>query len=1148
MNFKYRFFAAAAFCGLFSCVLHAQSEHVYSMEKNSDFRATFQRDFNKVSYVPGGVTGRCFKAVVPADSKKGYAVHSVSRQYTNCPVELHVSGMFKGKGTFSIGFIVYNRQGKIYWITKAPGSYSPRFTIDSDQWEKKSFVFRPSEENVREITGFLTMVSLSPGSEIYMDDIRTKIVERPVTADSMPVIPMLKAPPPMDGKFNAEAWKPALELKLRARDGKSDAKEPGSILLRRDANTLYVAAVMKGEDVPALLKRKESDGRKVVWNVNRIEMFMGEKAYLQFMMDWMGRTYRNNEIPMFSKINHKKDAYIVRVAIPLKDIPRVLASDDIVNMNFYRQSASGVSCWNPNTGPFTEPDKMAPVLLDVPENIVKKLAGKARKTVSALAGAKSLTESDAAGLRALIAEKEKAALEKTGNSAEFLKSLADFNTIGSKISAVQQKNLHAKYGKADVRLAEESGKTVPELWKPGKLLGKDFWYAFNMIGKYSIGPLEQLGMMELPLYKEAMFHLWIFHQRYSEDMIRPDRPYYQYLQKYPNHPILVGCDRYQPVKNDRNAENLFNREYMEKFIRLYGHRLAGFGSPESFLNGIGLFLDHIRHWNLQKPRNRAEAYGVMKSLHDAVSDKVPEYSSFRNLALNSKYARKYAGYNATATTFNHMMHSLGDRISGNENGECCGPTPTKYAFARGAARQYGGIWENYQIYYGWAFLKARSGGMQCAAVSGLVPDHVASQLTPDCRVISYCYLNGLKVGTGLERQKALILHPYLYGAGIWRSEADMNELVCFYDMDTIEKDDPLVINLRDQKFHISPMAKINIHFYDNIAKKRDRGVTVTPVALVFDRHHGYFPLYLSTIVWGFFSPTEMEKVMWAIDSHIFKRTKDNSTYTTSPFGDIFDVITNDSKTDFLKTYQALYLTGDVTLDKAFAARLQEYVKAGGTLVVNAELLKKYNTLSPEFTGCELTEETGKSMASYSRLSGTVIPERSPYEYRVVKPRKGTQVLAVTADEKQNPAIVLNRVGKGRVIVTAPFHMKEAKSMENMLALFDQLMFKLRNDSIPVKVETPMQYSFNRNKTGWIVYLQNNSGLPPKGGVFQKPLKCDVTKVEKARITFPVSMGKVRKIVDWWTGKEVPFKISGGDAVAEVTLPGGDCCALEFILR
>ena len=50
-------------------------------------------------------------------------------------------------------------------------------------------------------------------------------------------------------------------MKLRTLDGKSEAKELGIILLHRDADTLYIAAVMKGENIPALLKGKGIDVR-----------------------------------------------------------------------------------------------------------------------------------------------------------------------------------------------------------------------------------------------------------------------------------------------------------------------------------------------------------------------------------------------------------------------------------------------------------------------------------------------------------------------------------------------------------------------------------------------------------------------------------------------------------------------------------------------------------------------------------------------------------------------------------------------------------------------------------------------------------------------------------------------------------------------
>ena len=62
---------------------------------------------------------------------------------------------------------------------------------------------------------------------------------------SVPVIPNVKNPPPMDGKFDAKQWQGALELKLRTLDGKSYPREPGIILLRRDATTRYIAVVMK---------------------------------------------------------------------------------------------------------------------------------------------------------------------------------------------------------------------------------------------------------------------------------------------------------------------------------------------------------------------------------------------------------------------------------------------------------------------------------------------------------------------------------------------------------------------------------------------------------------------------------------------------------------------------------------------------------------------------------------------------------------------------------------------------------------------------------------------------------------------------------------------------------------------------------------
>ncbi|MBO4303434.1 MAG: hypothetical protein J6A21_02500 [Lentisphaeria bacterium] len=161
---------------VFFLLAAAGQEHTFSMEKNGEFRATFQRDFSKTSFVPGGVSGRCFKAVLP-EGGKIYAVHSALKQKAEDVNELDFSGFFKGKGSFRIGFILYGEDGKIFWLP-APGVYSPVMKIDSETWEKRSFVLRPEEKHARRITGFLTAVVLLPGTELCMDEIHTKIVKR----------------------------------------------------------------------------------------------------------------------------------------------------------------------------------------------------------------------------------------------------------------------------------------------------------------------------------------------------------------------------------------------------------------------------------------------------------------------------------------------------------------------------------------------------------------------------------------------------------------------------------------------------------------------------------------------------------------------------------------------------------------------------------------------------------------------------------------------------------------------------------------------------------------------------------------------------------------------------------------------------------
>ena len=556
-------------------------------------------------------------------------------------------------------------------------------------------------------------------------------------------------------------------------------------------------------------------------------------------------------------------------------------------------------------------------------------------------------------------------------------------------------------------------------------------------------------------------------------------------------------------------------------------------------------------------RTREEALAGFRKLYKVTSKDVPRYTGFRNLANMSPYTQKHVSTGA-AIQLNHLVLELGDRMSGNENGDCMGAFAPKVAFARGAARQYGTPWRNYNTYYNGTRLNSEKGGTGRSVGKTSSPgySYVEYQLSERCYFMTqYGFLDGLNAGTPLGATKQSYLYPFMCGVGVWVSEADIEEMTSVYEMG--DKVENLVRNLRDQKLYLSPIARLQSHFYKNIVRKRDRGVTATPVGLVFDRAHGYLPLYFGDRVWDIFNPTELEKTMWAIDHHLYKREVEvtSSAWSVNKFGDIFDVITNDSKADFLKTYPVIYPVGDVTLDKKFAANLVKYVKDGGTLVINTALLAKYpRAFTKEFLGCTLTGKTGSSPATYSTMGAKVIPEKTNYNYRVIAPIGKSRILAYTMDSAQKPAILSHAYGKGRVIVTTPDNMKVPGSNREMLAIFDHLMGVIRRESIPVKVETTLQYAVNKNKTGWAIYLHNTKGLPARKPVFYgKGMPgIDRSKVGKAKITIPEEAGKVKKVIDWWTGKELAFKTSkifgGGDATLEVTLPGCDTTIIEFIMK
>ena len=974
---------------------------------------------------------------------------------------------------------------------------------------------------------------------------------------SYDVIPRCVKSPDMAGKFNVQEWDKALKLdKFLVLRSKKPSPVKTEVFLQHDGKVLYLAAVLHGEDVPALLKNMEKDKHLFPWRLTGIEMFFGGKVYLQMAFDYMGRLYCNYDHPFYTKVNHHKNRYVIRTAIPFAQLPRAEISPELLRVNFYRKHKNGVSsAYFNRKSSFLNMEETGLLLLETPETVIRKLAGNYEKELDALLKNQVISPETATGIKRMIADKTAHAIaeSKKGNEA-FLAAFSVLHSIRKDIADGRKEYMEKKYGAIRNRRAilPKYFCSIPEKWIPKKMCGRDFWYGYITVG---IDSLEKAGLLKEPLLRDAL----LFFRWDRPDEFLPGGKHYKWAAKFPNNPIAIKTiDRSKIPKEERGRREykaLYDKEFIRKFLAAYGERFQGFFEDEAFANDTGVFSKRLQIFNIPKPKNREQALAAFEKLYKTTSPDVPSYTAFRNLANMSPETAKYVS-NGAAIQLNHLVLALGDRMSGNENGDCMGAFAPKVAFARGASRQYGKPWRNYNTYYSGTFLNCERGMGRCVGKT-TYPGYAYAeyQLSERCLKANYCHLDGLRAGTPLEAQKQSYLYPFMCGAGIWVSEADIEEITSVYEMG--DKVENLVRNLRDQKLYLSPIARQQSHFYTDIVRKRDRGVSATPVALVFDRAHGYLPLYFGGRVWDMFTPTELERTMWAIDHHLYRREENvtTSAWSVNPFGDIFDVITNDVKGDFLQDYPVVYPVGDVTLDRKFSSQLEEYVKNGGTLVINTALLAKYpHAFGKDFLGCTLSGKTGSSPATYSKIGPAVITEKNDYQYRIIVPAGGSQILACTMDSIQAPAILCNPYGKGRVIVTTPENMKVKDSCEEMLAIFDHLMGVIRNEALPLKVETTLQYSVNRNKNGWAVYLHNTKGLPARKPVFYGKAYpgIDRTRTGKARITIPEQAGKVKKVIDWWTGKEIPFntgKSSGqGDCTVEVTLPGCDTTVIEFVME
>lgn len=426
---------------------------------------------------------------------------------------------------------------------------------------------------------------------------------------------------------------------------------------------------------------------------------------------------------------------------------------------------------------------------------------------------------------------------------------------------------------------------------------------------------------------------------------------------------LLLFDVWGYVPHNDNFPHKIAPEHHEIVMRVFGDRFLGYDNGEHDGRYIGSYATKGTH------TNRKEGWDDFVRWDEHICADSQHYM------------------NATGSlNFSHYYGERNCRLLGLETAQGLPSDTLMFAFLRGAGKQYGrliyqasSIWNRfgYNMYNG---RKTMGGG------------HAG-------------YGYGPNKGCSRSLHRRLFFSGYLGGHSVFGTETSQ------FTADVLPGGAP----------ELSPLGRQHLELAAWARKHPDRGVMYTPVAFMLDFYHGWnMPRHLyrgdKYKIWG---KLPYEKSDYLIDG-VFRMTwpgYEDCSYlrnelgflTPTPFGDIFDVITNRCLPDVLSQYAAVMLLGNVEMTPQVTKNLAEFVRAGGDLIVDAQSAR---VLPGGLAGVAFSGEAEGLMTRVEATGQTF--EESPYTYTILTPTDATPLLT---SEQGHALMTVNRVGAGRVIVS-----------------------------------------------------------------------------------------------------------------------------------
>jgi hypothetical protein len=606
------------------------------------------------------------------------------------------------------------------------------------------------------------------------------------------------------------------------------------------------------------------------------------------------------------------------------------------------------------------------------------------------------------------------------------------------------------------------------------------------------------GRRDLPImsWKNLMPGLYLGE---SPDL-SPESPLRQWLERTKT-PFYMLTNYANPTYTDKTGPATY-----EALAGPLKNQFMGFIHGESFgTAGVSFAPD-------AKGLSRRQYIDAMG--HELLSSQAAAWSKIFKTAVPESFMEKSIScLSVDSISVAHLFHQIGAKTVGYELDSTNAHAPMRIAFERGAARQYGLDWLNYaSSNFGDACNYFTQNPIVNRGAGGWFHSKYAvTDGVPIEWYRKFYYLNYLGGTSAIFWEQGLANQWFKPGPGT-------------------------------HPVQLSPFGRATVDFQSFVDRLPDRGQPYTPVAFLLNYGHGFERISYDCKMLNKYNEDindrelrELFNVAWhpASELESMPITPDTQSLVSGTYGNIFDVLVDRPEVArAVMNYPVLYAAGDVELGGKIAPVIDEYVRKGGTLVVNVEAAR--GKLPASLLGVRLT---GKKRVFQSWIPEGGAPQTAtPYEVEVAD-LSGAKALAWA--EPGVPLITRQAVGQGAVILTLVPHMFGLDERAHPALPF--VMNGITQQLLPIEVRLPngqrptgeVMYQFNRTKDGWLVMLMNNRGVDKtQSGI----ARVDRRAVSEVVLRLPRNVKSVR---EWTQPRDLQVQKTGDGNEVRVQVEPGD---------